>query len=56
MGEGEREEGEREVGERFALEARDHGLTGMSARKARAALGPDATLEDAIAWKDRGGR
>jgi hypothetical protein len=38
------------------VRARDHGLDERRARKARAALGADATIEEAIAWVDRGGR
>jgi len=34
--------------------ARDHGLGGISARGARRRLGADATIDDAIRWKDRG--
>jgi hypothetical protein len=38
------------------VRARDHGLDERSARKARAALGSEATIDDAIEWRDRGGR
>jgi len=39
-----------------AIRARDHGVSGSLARRARERLGPGATIDDAIEWRDRGGR
>ena len=41
---------------RTVIRARDHGLDRSEAKRGRAALGKDATIDDVIAWNDRGGR
>jgi hypothetical protein len=38
------------------IRARDHGVTASVAKRGRAELGHDATLDDIITWRDRGGR
>jgi len=38
------------------VRARDHGLDARLARRARRELGLKATIDDAIEWRDRGGR